>query len=172
MDRKRVIAAIIYESKIAMIYNIIEPNKMFWTLPGGRVENGENLEEAVIREALEEVNLNIKIIRYLFSRKYSDGIEHCFLGEPLDPENIKTGSDPEYKAEKQIIKKAEWKNILDVKNDIQVSIVLKHLTEIECFKYKINDGFKSDKDLVISNIEMAIEIDSQNKDYREALEEL
>ena len=139
MVRLRVITAIIYESKIAMIYNVIEPNKMFWTLPGGGVEYGENLEETAIREALEEVNLNIKIIRYLFCRKYAGGIEYCFLAEPLDPKNIKTGSDPEYKAEEQTIKKAEWINLLDVKNDIQVSIVLKHLTEFEYSKYNIKD---------------------------------
>lgn len=36
-------------------------------LPGGFVDGGETLEEAVVREVLEEANLNIKDIDYLTS---------------------------------------------------------------------------------------------------------
>jgi 8-oxo-dGTP diphosphatase len=41
-----------------------------WALPGGFVEVGETLEEAVKREALEETGLRIELIEQLFS--YSD----------------------------------------------------------------------------------------------------
>ncbi len=37
-----------------------EPLKGWWTLPGGLVEPGERLEQAVVREVMEETGLRVK----------------------------------------------------------------------------------------------------------------
>ena len=36
-----------------------------WEFPGGKVENGENLEQAIIREIKEETNADINVIEYI-----------------------------------------------------------------------------------------------------------
>ena len=53
-------AVIIKEGKIALIKRRNEPSKGKWTIPGGLVELGENLDLAVIRETKEETCLEVE----------------------------------------------------------------------------------------------------------------
>jgi len=49
-----------------------------WFFPGGGVEIGEKLEEAVIRECKEETNIDVKV------NKYIDVLETYFYYDPSD----------------------------------------------------------------------------------------
>ena len=51
-----------------------EPLKGWWSLPGGAVEAGERVEDAVCREVLEETNLEIRVVRFgeIFERIMPD----------------------------------------------------------------------------------------------------
>jgi len=51
---------IVRDFKIALIKRGNEPSKGKWTIPGGLVELGESVEEAVIREAKEETCLDVE----------------------------------------------------------------------------------------------------------------
>ena len=51
---------IVHNCKIALIKRGNEPSKGKWTIPGGLVELGESVEEAVIREAKEETCLDVE----------------------------------------------------------------------------------------------------------------
>ncbi len=48
-----------------LIKRASEPDKGFWSVPGGMVEVGEKAEEAAIREANEETGLKIEIVKDL-----------------------------------------------------------------------------------------------------------
>jgi len=52
-------AVVFREGMILLIQRGQEPLKGWWTLPGGLVETGERLEDAVRREILEETGLNV-----------------------------------------------------------------------------------------------------------------
>ncbi len=58
-------AVIVYQGKILLEKRKNEPGKGNWAVPGGLVELGETLEDAVIREAEEETCLKVEKPRLL-----------------------------------------------------------------------------------------------------------
>ena len=51
---------IVDENRILLIQRGHAPNQGLWTVPGGRVEWGETLREAVVREVREETGLTVE----------------------------------------------------------------------------------------------------------------
>ena len=91
-------AIIPYQGKIIVIRRRNEPFKGYYALPGGIVEYGETVEEAVLREVKEETGLDVKI--YKLVGVYSDPkrdprghfVSICFITLPVGGE-LKAGSD-------------------------------------------------------------------------------
>ena len=70
-----------------------------WTMPGGNIEYGESFEEAGIREAKEETNLDVSDLEVICvqtdKNKYAHYISvgmiaHCYKGNPqvMEPDEI------------------------------------------------------------------------------------
>ncbi len=55
---------------------IICPN--MWDLPGGQVESGETASECIVREMLEEIEVNVEGCRFFKVYEFSDRTEHVF----------------------------------------------------------------------------------------------
>ena len=52
-----VIAMVIHDDKVLLVRRGKEPNKGRWGLPGGKIELGEAITEAALRELKEETNI-------------------------------------------------------------------------------------------------------------------
>ena len=52
--------------------------KEYYVMPGGGVEDGESLEQTVIRELKEEYNVDIKIVGYLGCEEREKTLGHMF----------------------------------------------------------------------------------------------
>ena len=55
-------AVIVHEGRVLLIQRGREPMKGRWTIPGGLIEIGETLQEAVVRETREETGLEVEPI--------------------------------------------------------------------------------------------------------------
>ena len=55
-----VAATIIHENRILLVQRGKHPSKDMWGLPGGVVEVGETLKEAVVREVKEETSVDVE----------------------------------------------------------------------------------------------------------------
>jgi 8-oxo-dGTP diphosphatase len=56
-------ALILRRGSILLVERGREPLKGYWSLPGGLVETGERLDDALRREVLEETGLRVKPVR-------------------------------------------------------------------------------------------------------------
>jgi len=54
-------AVIVEDEKILLVKRANEPNRLKWSIPGGLVNEGESLAEALRREIMEECGLEISV---------------------------------------------------------------------------------------------------------------
>ena len=74
------VGALIFDGdRILIIERGKEPLKGWWSLPGGAVETGEKLVEAIKREVMEETNLEVEPLEVveIFERLMYDQDERC-----------------------------------------------------------------------------------------------
>lgn len=58
-------AVILEKGTLVLVKRMNPPFKDMWALPGGFVEYGETVENAVVREAKEETSLDVEIVKLL-----------------------------------------------------------------------------------------------------------
>lgn len=58
-------AVIVRDEKILLLRRIKPPEKGHWTIPGGSVEFGEAIEEAILRELREEIGVEAKVLAFI-----------------------------------------------------------------------------------------------------------
>lgn len=73
----------VFEGRVWLLRRAIEPRLGFWTFPVGFMEMGESVEEAAVRETLEEIGLDVKLTSLLgvYSRPEATAVLVAFMAE-------------------------------------------------------------------------------------------
>jgi 8-oxo-dGTP diphosphatase len=79
-------AAIVLNEKNELL--LIKGPRRGWEMPGGQVEEGESLTDAVIRETKEESGIDIEVIKFcgVFQNIENSICNTLFLGKPIGGE--------------------------------------------------------------------------------------
>ena len=106
----------------------------YYTFPGGGLEDGETLEEGVIREIKEEFGITVKVVKKLYemeSEKFKQK-EYFFLCEYVDGifgtgDGLEFSNEPKHADSgdylPEIIKKEEIENLLLLPPEIKEKFV-------------------------------------------------
>ena len=87
MPRVRAVAIVVRGEQILLMHRV-NYGKEYWVFPGGGVEAGETVEQAVARELREETSMEVRVEKLLYHHIYDDGSEQFFYlcapvsGEP------------------------------------------------------------------------------------------
>ncbi len=92
----KVIASVLVEKdgKFLLVKEKLESGKEYWIVPGGKVEFGETIEQAALREIAEETGLNINLTGFIgydeaIVTKYDyHTVIFFYHGEPIDKKEI------------------------------------------------------------------------------------
>ena len=74
------------DHSVLLCKRAIDPQYGFWTLPAGFMENGETLEEAAMRESIEEANASLESLRLytVISLPHINQVYMMFLADLTD----------------------------------------------------------------------------------------
>ena len=95
-------AIIIEDNKLLVMFRRKIKNgikKEYYVIPGGGLEEGETLEQNVIREIKEEFNIDIKVIKKLETLEFDETIENYFLCKRISGTPELSGEEKERMSE-------------------------------------------------------------------------
>lgn len=111
----RVSVIIVNDKEEILLVQHKKGNRLYWVLPGGRIEYGENFEDCAVRELKEETNLDIKFGKVVFLSEAiaPDRSRHIIniyaTGEVLGGE-MRIGDEP-------VLEAVDWKPILELEKE-------------------------------------------------------
>lgn len=117
---------------------------LYWCPPGGGVNFGERVRDAVSREILEETGLNAEVGRFMFFREFLrpplHAIELYFEVKIDDFSGYFTGKDPELDSHKQLISEVGFFTLSEIDNLPRQAVdpVFHHLSSLEHLRYETN----------------------------------
>lgn len=104
--------ALVVRGKRVLMVKHRQDGEEYWVLPGGGIKNGEEPEEAALRELSEECGMSGTVLRFAgyLAHAGDDGAHYTYLIDAGGQKPV-LGTDPELDAEQQILADVAWKSL-------------------------------------------------------------
>ncbi|MFT4033080.1 MAG: NUDIX hydrolase [Siphonobacter sp.] len=108
--RVRVCGIAVQDNRVLLIrHKALFGEGVFWAPPGGSLEYGESIHEALKREFLEETHLHIRVGEFLYINEFIRSPLHTlevFFRVYVESGELSLGYDPEF--QNQIMEEIAW----------------------------------------------------------------
>lgn len=125
-------AGVILKDNTVLTFWRYRDGREYYTLPGGTMEEGEEIEETLIREIFEETNLHVLGAEKLFDYENPFGsarTDHYFLITEFSGD-IKLGAPELFKLSRNNIFRPEWIPVDELENkQLQPTAIIPQLLE-------------------------------------------
>ncbi|MCT4552390.1 MAG: NUDIX domain-containing protein [Alphaproteobacteria bacterium] len=125
------------KGKVFLIKRTKKDRPVYWTYPGGHVEDGETVQETLEREILEELGIRICKVEPFMNYEFEDGSKQLFYTckeaeefervEPTGPEFTTPREDNKFEVHEV--------DLEEIKN---LNVLPEEITEMFCFKYDLD----------------------------------
>lgn len=116
--RVRVCGILIEQDQVLMLkHRGVGPGGYLWSPPGGGLEFGEDAQQAIAKEFIEETGLEVIPVSFLFVNEYRDDRFHAvelFFQVEKTGGQLKLGYDPELASTGQILEQVQWLSAEDI----------------------------------------------------------
>jgi 8-oxo-dGTP diphosphatase len=115
----RVCGICVSDNRILMVrHNMVGPENVFWSPPGGGMQFGESAPQALVREFIEETGLMVEVGDMLFVNEFIASPLHAvelFFRVKDVSGTLQTGLDPEFSEGNQIIQDVRFMDMSEIK---------------------------------------------------------
>lgn len=113
----------------------VGPTDTFWSPPGGGVQFGETVPNALIREFAEETGLTVEIGDLLFVNEFVQPPLHAvelFFAVRVTSGTLQRGVDPEMSSHRQIIDDVRLMDFAEIKRCLpnEIHALFRHCTTL------------------------------------------
>ncbi len=140
--------AIIFQGNKIVSMKRIRDGRIFYTFPGGGMEEGESEEECVLREVFEEFGLVISPIKKVYIYESGSSIEHFYICRYISGE-FGTGKGEEFH---NVAKNGVYKPVyIEISDLPTLPLMPPEVASAFCEDYK-NNGEALREDIKILNV--------------------
>lgn len=123
--------ALMHRKDVKKVENTDKPYGEYYVFPGGGVEEGETLEQGVVREILEEFGINVEVIEQIAYRKVNEENDEYLFKCKYVSGRFGTGTGPEFSGDPKYVDRGKYiPEIVPKTNIVNIRLVPEEFKKI------------------------------------------
>lgn len=123
--------ALMHRKDVKKVENTDKPYGEYYVFPGGGLEEGETLEQGVVREIIEEFGINVEVIEQIAYRKVNEENDEYLFKCKYVSGRFGTGTGPEFSGDPKYVDRGKYiPEIVPKTNIVNIRLVPEEFKKI------------------------------------------